>query len=236
MFKFNLKDYIYLPIILLLIGSIVCMSILWPNVNSDDKSYYQIKCDSFAVQNANLSKGQIIFIGDSITDLYPLDSYYADLNLATYNRGISGDVTQGVLDRLKVSIYDLNPIKVVLMIGINDLNGGQNNEYVLSNYNNILSNIKQNLPTTSVYCMSILPLGTKILDYGIDVDVRNTQIIQANTQIQTLCGTLGCNYVNLFDTVCDANNRLQSTLTDDGIHLNANGFAVWTSVLKPMLI
>ena len=108
MFKLNLKDYIYLPIILLLIGSIVCMSFLWSNVNSDDKSYYQKKCDSYAVQNTNLSKGQIIFIGDSITDLYPLDDYYADLNLVTYNRGIGGDTTQGVLERLKVSFCSVS--------------------------------------------------------------------------------------------------------------------------------
>lgn len=234
--KLSIKDYIYLPIILLLIGGIVLMSILWLNIKNEDKSYYQTKCDSFAVQNANLSKGQIVFIGDSITDLYPLDNYYADLNLAAYNRGIAGDVTQGVLDRLKVSLYDLNPSKIVLMIGINDLNSGQSNEYVLSNYDKILSGIKNNLPTTSVYCMSVLPLGTKILDYGIDIDARNTQIMQLNPQIQTLCSTYGCTYVDLFSSVCNTDKRLQDSLTDDGIHLNANGFAAWTSVLKPLLI
>ena len=40
--------------------------------------YYNQKCEAYRMENAYLSKGQIVFIGDSITDLYHLDDYYAD--------------------------------------------------------------------------------------------------------------------------------------------------------------
>ena len=62
-----------------------------------------------------------MFVGDSITDLYVLDDHYADLPQAVYNRGIGGDTTAGVLARLQVSVLDLQPDVVVLMIGTNDL-------------------------------------------------------------------------------------------------------------------
>ena len=129
--KFNVF-YVILPVLVAVI--IILASILGVYVMKDKNKkseYWQLKYDSFVVQNANLSKGQIVFVGDSITDFYPLDDYYADLNLATYNRGIGGDTTGGLLDRMKVSLYDLAPSKIVLMIGINDIfGGGKNNAYV----------------------------------------------------------------------------------------------------------
>ena len=203
---------------------------------TQDYDYWQQKCDSFAVQNANLSKGQIVFVGDSITDLYPLDDYYADLPKATYNRGIAGDTTDGVLERMKVSLFDLQPSKIVLMIGINDINSG-NVDNLASNYEQILTQIKQNLPSAQVYCMSILPLGEKILDYvQLDIDEKNNIVKSFNTQIQSLVAQKGYVYLDLFHSVCDSNDRLVGDYTDDGIHLNTNGFAVWTGLVKPYLM
>ena len=89
----NKKDIIYLSAIsvLLIITIVLSVSLYWANVKKlswQANDYYNNKVMSFGVQNANLSKGQIVFVGDSITDLYPLDDYYADLDLACYNRGI----------------------------------------------------------------------------------------------------------------------------------------------------
>ena len=121
------------------------------------EEYYDNKCLAFGVQNANASKGQIVFIGDSITDLYLLDDHYADLPFACYNRGIGGDTTSGVLKRLKVSLFDITPKTVVLLIGTNDINGGVGDEVILSNYRQIIDEIFDNLPGVELYCVSIIP-------------------------------------------------------------------------------
>ena len=76
------------------------------NKSNSFEAYYNRKCLAYSVENANYSKEQIVFIGDSITDLYTLDSYYS-LTLATYNRGIGGDTTEGVLKRLDVSLSSI---------------------------------------------------------------------------------------------------------------------------------
>ena len=203
---------------------------------SDTQLYYEAKCAAFAVQNANLSQGQIVFIGDSITDLFHLDDYFTDLPLATYNRGIGGDSSAGVLYRLQLSLFDIAPSKVVLMIGINDINGGVDHDTLVQNYTAILTLINTNLPAAEVYCMSVIPQHDTLTTYtGIDVDATAPRILAANQSIAALAASFGYTYVDLYSAVSDGSDHLQKSLSDDGIHLNAAGFAVWASVIKPYL-
>ena len=224
--------------VLLLISALFFYSYFWiflyPN-HQLEKTYYEQKCQSFEVQNFNLSKGQIVFIGDSITDLYPLDSYYSDLPLAVYNRGIAGDRTDGVIDRLKVSLYDIAPSKIVLMIGINDINSGRNNDEIISNYTKILAGIKQNLPNTQVFCMSVLSVKKEFEQY-FDLTIIIPQIKDLNTKIENLAQNYSYTYLDLFSLTIDQNNYLIDGYSDDGIHLNSNGFNVWTNLVKPYLV
>lgn len=231
---------IILPIILVfVISAALILGYFMTHSKAKKSDYWKAKYNSFEVQNANLSKGQIVFVGDSITDLYPLDDYYTDLNLATYNRGIGGDTTGGLLDRMQVSIFDLAPSKIVLMIGINDIvGGGKNNDYVLHNYNLILEQISKKLPDTKVLCMSLLPISLTLQESvpQIDIKAKNTQVLQTNERIQNLSALYGYEYYNLNELVSDDNGSLDMQYSNDGLHLNAAGFEVWTDLLKPHLM
>ena len=237
--KLTKMDAIYLTIIGILTLAVIGLSIWVIAIKKKQKEgwfeeYYADKCKSFEIQNANLSQGQIVFIGDSITDLFPLDSYFSSIPLATYNRGISGDITDGVLKRLKVCLYDIKPSKVVLMIGINDIDSGKTAKQVETNYRKILEEIKKNLPETQVYCMSLISQHKKIETYTI-LKIANTipTIMEANGYIQNLSQEFGYTYVDLFHATCDSENALIEKYSDDGLHLNANGFEAWTNVIKP---
>ena len=236
---FGLKDIIYLVVIVLLVAALITVSVLYGISRAKKKeaapSYYDTKCASFEVQNANLSQGQIIFIGDSITDGYHLDAFYSDLPLATYNRGIGGDVTAGVINRLKLCLYDLKPAKIVLMIGINDINSGVTHEQLKANYETILAGIKANLPTTEVFCLSILPMQQKVEAYGVNLAAATARIKAMNDEIQTLAATKGYHYVDLFTPFSDGNDQMIASYSDDGLHPNNAGYVTWTSVLKPLL-
>ena len=239
--KLRKMDTVYLIIIGILTLAVIGLS-TWVIVLKKKKSsewfneYYADKCKSYEVQNANLSQGQIVFIGDSITDLFPLDSYFASLPLATYNRGISGDVTSGVLNRLKVCAYDIKPSKIVLMIGINDIDCGRSAEDTAETYKEILKNIKENLPETKVYCMSLVSQHKGIEKYSALKITKTIPIImETNSLYQSLAQEFGYTYVDLFHETCDSNNVLIEKYSDDGLHLNANGFEVWANVLKPYL-
>ena len=100
--------------------------------------YYDRKCEAFKLENANFAHGQTVFIGDSLTDGCALDVFYPGLSTAVYNRGIGGDSTAGVLKRLEFSLFDIKPSRIVLMIGINDINGMVPNSKILENYGKIL--------------------------------------------------------------------------------------------------
>lgn len=204
---------------------------------SDAKKYYNNKVSAFSVENFNSSTGQIVFVGDSITDLYKLDSYYADLDLASYNRGIGGETTQGVIERLNVSIFDIMPSKIVLMIGTNDVNGNVQNEKILSNYRIIFDEIKKNQPTVDVFVMSIIPQNKDIEKAaGIDVTKNNKTIKYLNSEIKNLCGEYGYSFLEIYDLLLDEEGYLDKEYSDDGLHLNAAGFEIWTGVLKPYLM
>lgn len=203
---------------------------------SPHEEYYNNKCLSYSVQNVNLAKGQIVFVGDSITDLYVLDDYYADLPRATYNRGIGGDTTAGVLERLDVSIFDIAPSAVVLMIGTNDVNGGHDNDVIMDRYEEILDKIYAALPDVKLYCMSVIPQNDQLEEYtAINVDETTEKIQNLNPRIKALAESRGATYLDLFPLLADENDRLIRKYSDDGIHLNAAGFEVWTGLLKPYL-
>ena len=241
MTKLTKKDIIYLIIIVLLVAAIVTVSILWGvtakrKEEAEAPTYYELKCAAFEVQNANLSKGQIVFIGDSITDGYHLDDYFTDLPLATYNRGIGGDTTSGVYRRLKTSLYDLAPSMVVLMIGINDINSGHSNDEIMINYKDIITEIQTNLPTAQIICESVLPMNATVEAYGINLAKATAQIKDLNERIETYVVGKGCTFVNLFPDFADENEQLIASYTGDGLHPNAAGYAVWTTRIRPFLV
>ncbi|MBO5773325.1 MAG: lysophospholipase [Clostridia bacterium] len=235
------KDAIYLSIIaVLVIVALVVGLVLGIEPKKDAgalfQEYYDNKCASYSVQNANLSKGQIVFVGDSITDLCPLDDYYLDLPLASYNRGIGGDTTKGVLNRLKLSVYDLEPSKMVLLIGINDLlGGGRDVDSTAKDYAKIIDEVQENLPNTEIYCISIIPVNRTLEQAGFNVDECRAKIMSLNDKIVSISQEKGVEYVNIYDALLDQNGLLDARYTDDGLHLNANGFAVWSGILKPYL-
>ena len=73
--------------------------------------------DSWAA--SKLKSADIVFLGDSITHEGSWEEYF--LECQTVNRGINGDTVQGVIDRLP-DVLALEPKKLFLMIGVNDLN------------------------------------------------------------------------------------------------------------------
>ncbi len=239
--KLTKKDAVYLSVIAVLIIAILVVGLVLgiePPPKEEDffKKYYDDKCSAFAMQNTNLSKGQIVFIGDSITDLCPLDDYYQDLPLACYNRGIGGDTTEGVLKRLQVSLFDIAPTKIVLMIGTNDVDGGKSEEYILSNYEKIICEIKKELPQVELYCMSIIPQNEVLESYSeLDTQANNVKIISINQKIKVLAENSGATYVDLYPMLLGSEGNLNKAYSDDGLHLNANGFVVWSTLIKPYL-
>jgi lysophospholipase L1-like esterase len=170
----------------------------------------------------------IIFLGDSITDNCEWNEL---LQISSaQNRGIAGDITNGVLNRLD-SVIKANPNKLFLMIGVNDLGINRNQEDIVKDYDEILSVLTKSLPNTKIYVQSILPTNVKITKYIGD----NKNIIALNKNIKLLSDKYHLSYIDLYSKMIDNDGNLNKDYTVDGLHLNGNGYLVWKDAIKDYL-
>ena len=122
-------------------------------------------------------------LGNSITDQAEWHEIFGSLDVK--NRGIGGDDTDGILERLD-EVVASKPAKIFLMIGTNDLAYGKGVEHVIGNYKTILDRIAASTPSTEVYVQSVLPT-----EDAIHVTRPNTDIIKINNQLQEICSERG---------------------------------------------
>ena len=117
-------------------------------------TYYHQRVSIF--NSIPISKNEIIFLGNSITDSGEWPSYFGDKKIINF--GISGDVTAGILHRLP-HIIKRKPSKIFLMIGTNDLARGIDKDTVLNNLIWIADYIHQKSHYTQLFIQSILPVN-----------------------------------------------------------------------------
>ena len=105
-------------------------------------------------ERLSTSPGDIVFLGNSITDGAEWSEIFE--NPRCKNRGISGDVIPGVLNRLE-TITKGRPAMVFLMIGTNDMARGVSNDSIVQGVRTIVQRIKAESPETHIVVQSILP-------------------------------------------------------------------------------
>ena len=108
---------------------------------------------------------------------------------------------------------------------------------IIDNYREILTKITTQLPDTKIYCMSVIPQNLILESYtNLKVQETTLRILEVNEKIKEVVdGEVNATYLNLFPLLADENNLMIEAYSDDGIHLNAEGFKVWTGLVKPYL-
>ena len=178
------------------------------------------------------TKKEIVFLGNSITD----GGEWIELfnNKRCKNRGISGDITEGVLFRLE-EVTRSKPSKVFLLIGVNDLARGISKDTVFTNICKIAENIRSASPKTKVYVQSIFPVNASFGMFEKHVD-KGGEVIFVNTKLKKWCGENGFFYVDLYShLVTPGTELLNPAYTNDGLHLLGAGYLKWAEVVKPLL-
>jgi hypothetical protein len=144
--------------------------------SADDSPYDQLYYERKSSQYALLAKTQkIVFLGDSRVDGAEWSELFDRQDIS--NRGISGDTTTGVLQRLRTSVPgDIS--LCVIQLGINDLSKGCSVEFVVSKYGDILSDLKTR-SHASVIITSIILAGQSHADL-------NPSITECNARLERL--------------------------------------------------
>lgn len=172
-------------------------------------------------------QGAVVFLGDSITQGWQtLAQDFPDLKVA--NRGISGDVTRGVLFRLKEDVLDLNPAAVVLLIGTNDLEDGGDPAVIAGNVNAILAACRTAYPRLPVVLCSVMPSSATKKRPAAQIKDLNARLAELAKSLAnvTLCDT--------WTPLANAEGDARPEEFPDLLHPNAAGYAKWTSALRPV--
>jgi lysophospholipase L1-like esterase len=176
-------------------------------------------------------RNAIVFLGNSITD----GAEWFELlgNKKCINRGISADITEGILLRLD-AITKLQPKKLFIMIGVNDLSRNMTADEIIVNYTKILEQIRNESPRTMVYVQSVLPVNPAT---GMAKNHTNKtpEIMELNGKLSTLASEFGYTYIDLFTLMADADNHLPRSYSIDGLHLSYKAYKVWADAIKPYI-
>lgn len=174
-------------------------------------------------------KKDIVFLGNSITDGCEWAELFANPHVK--NRGISADRAVWLLDRLD-PIVKGQPKKLFLMIGTNDLAAGTSPVQVAAYVAKLIDRFQAESPRTKLYVQSILPVN------GVDTKTkyknhwdRGAEIVATNKLLETLCAEKGIVYIDLHAAMVDDKGMLDKRYTNDGLHLMADGYVVWKSMV-----
>ena len=216
-----MKKILLLPVLLIAL-----------NLSAQQKDWAQFY--RYEGKNDSLTtRPDVVFMGNSITDCWAdtVPSFFADNNFV--GRGISGQVSSQMLVRFQEDVINLHPKVVVICCGTNDI--AQNNGYI--SLEHILHNIKSMCQLARankikpVVCSTLPAKGFKWRPEMKPAD----DIIRLNEMIKAYAQENKIPYVDYHSALKDEENGLPRKYSKDGVHPNAQGYAVMESVIMPVL-
>lgn len=174
--------------------------------------------------------GQILFVGSSSIRMWK--SLNEDMKpLKVINRGFGGSTFPDVLHFFDRLVLPYKPKVILIYEGDNDLAGKSPHtpETVLKNFQKFVKKVKAKLPETKVYFISIKP---SISRWKIWPSMaRANQLIKAFAETEQSVG--------FFDVSTPMLNRegvKKELFISDGLHMNKEGYTIWTNVIKAELL
>lgn len=180
---------------------------VFPNYVHYKSVYEELEC-----------KNKIVFIGNSITEGCNWNELLGRND--TVNKGISGDSTNEVLKRLDIYLRQ-KPKCIFIMIGINDICQEISMDTIKSNYSKIINNILSN--NVQLFIQSTL--YTNIIDRNRKVQILNNYLVEQ-------CKLLSIQYIDINGRLSN-NNILSNKYSNDGLHLNGDGYIIWKEIISP---
>lgn len=175
--------------------------------------------------------GPIVFTGSSSIAYW--DSLAKDMKpLAVVNSAFGGAEYSDLLDRLDELVFAYHPSVVVVYAGDNDLAAGSRKtpQSVAMDVRQFVTRVQSKLPGSWVYVLSIKPSYARWNSWH--------KMKEANQMIQEFLRTRErTQYIDVASPMFDASGNLPRDLfISDGLHPAAKCYAIWISVIKPVLL
>ena len=212
--------------IIILLISIVSAITMQAQQNKYTELYYQRK-SLFEVLGTK--PDQIVFLGNSLTHGCEWHELLDMPNVV--NRGINGDVVQGIYERIE-PVVSGHPAKIFILSGANDVSHDLTADSIATAFTNLVKYIREATPNTRVYVQSMLPINNSFGRYKL-MKGKEQVIRDINTLLRPRVEKLGATWVDLYPHFCDEEGNLKVEYTNDGLHLLGPGYLVWRDLVLP---
>ena len=171
-------------------------------------------------------ENRVVFMGDSITDMWPLAEYFPGKSYV--DRGIGGQTTPQMLIRFRQDVIDLSPKVVVILAGTNDIAGNTGPmrlEDTEANYASMAELAKAH--GIRVVFSSVTPIyGDSPRAEALFLQRSPEKILELNRWLKDYCEKSGFLYLDYFGAMVDEKGFLKRDLSEDGLHPNPAGFRI----------
>ncbi|HKC67114.1 MAG TPA: GDSL-type esterase/lipase family protein [Bacteroidia bacterium] len=183
------------------------------------------------IKNTPPGKYKVVFLGNSLTELFFLDDYFADSTFL--NCGIVGDFSEGLVNRID-NIAKLKPEKLFIDIGINDIIEKIALDDICTNYREVIKKMQAQSPDTKIYIQSNLPVIINRPSFLTDNKDVNNRILQQNENLKKIAKEFNLTYIDIH-TAFIKHPNLNELFVPDGVHLTPIAYTIWKNTLMPYL-
>ncbi len=149
--------------------------------------------------------------------------------LPVFNRGFGGSQSSDVLFYLDRVVLPYKPKTIVFYAGDNDLAAGKKADEIVATWKQIQAKLTTALPETKIIYLSLRPSVKRaaLFDEQQKVNAGIKAAIEGQKNVQ---------FVDLTSALVGSDGKARADLlVKDMLHLNAEGYKVLTSIVKPLL-
>jgi len=205
------------------------LSIAALNATANDESRWESTIQRFEEQDAKKPppKNAILFVGSSSIRMWDTESSFPGLR--TINRGFGGSQIADSLQFAHRIVIPHKPRTIVFYAGDNDIAAGKSPTQVAQDYTRFVAKVRESLPEVSIIFVAIKP---SLARWQLIKEIR-----EANQEIREFSKTQdNLQYLDVDAPMIDSTGNPNPKLfLSDGLHLNAEGYALWNHLLRPYL-
>ncbi|MDA1055176.1 MAG: SGNH/GDSL hydrolase family protein [Planctomycetota bacterium] len=193
------------------------------------ESRWEAAIQAFEQQDAEQMprKNGIVFVGSSSIRKWDLKKSFPDLN--AINRGFGGSEMSDSVEFAERIVLKYEPRVVVVYAGDNDIAHDKTPQRVRDDFQRFVELIRAKLPKTKILYIAVKP---SIKRWALIDQVRETN--RLITEVAAKDDRL--EFVDIDKPMLGADGMPRKELfVADGLHLSDEGYAIWTSLVKPYL-
>ena len=196
-----------------------------PNPKPDPVFPFSTEIEDFARADSKgpALKDATLFLGSSSIRLWDIRNSFPDM--VTVNRGFGGATTPDVLHYYPRLRPKSAPKSIVVYVGDNDLAAGATPEKVLNDNLTLLGKLRSDYPKARILWMSMKPSPIRWTLYP--------KMVAINTAVSEQARKGGFDYLEVGKALLAPDGLPDASLfRQDGLHLNARGYALWNRLVS----